>query len=223
MTLRCQEEDLTSTDFRAYAGVFVEKFLDQRGKAPDGGEGISGLRERPCKSLHMGRYRGITWHDLRHDIVWLLAAHIHRDDSQEDSYAAAIEHERAGRLYPTADDYAASARARVQEEEVEQIRAEAAALMEIRDLALHAPGTTHRYASLGDLYVEMRAEVEPELALLTVRVRIFRRSNRPIFETEMSIFLEAVFADALPLDDRYREIGDSDGRFRQFEGFFALL
>ncbi len=86
ITGRCQREDLTSPSLRPVAHLLIEKFHELRGQAPDGGEGISGLRDRPCKSLHASHYRGITWYDQQHDVVWLLAAHIHREGSHDDSY-----------------------------------------------------------------------------------------------------------------------------------------
>jgi hypothetical protein len=61
-----------------------------RGREPDSGEPIAGLQQHVCKSLHAGRYRAATWYDREHDAVWLLAAGIHRADSQEDFYNQAI-------------------------------------------------------------------------------------------------------------------------------------
>jgi hypothetical protein len=48
------------------AALLIGKFYELRGQAPDGGEPVSGLHERDCRSLHGSRYRGIpgTIHNI---------------------------------------------------------------------------------------------------------------------------------------------------------------
>ncbi len=199
------------------AKVLIEKFRELREQAPDSGEQISGLKERDCKSLHVSRYRGVTWYDRGRDTVWLLATHIHRDDSHEDSYSVAIALENTGRLYPTEADYANLAEESVDKEQAAHIAAEARALQALRDQVLRAPtALPQRYTSQDGLDVEMWAEREPDLALLILRMRIFRRAAQGLTDREVEIFLEAVFAV-----EPYRELADSDGRFRRFEGYVA--
>src|SRR6266511_22690 len=128
VTARC-EDDL---DAIPEADRLLEKFKELRSRAPESGDLIDGLRERECHSLHSGRYRAVTWYDRQADVVWLLAAGIHRSGSRVDAYAVAIEHERAGRLYPTEQDL------RVLEEAKrrERIAAEARELRRLRDEAI---------------------------------------------------------------------------------------
>ena len=102
ITARC-EADLADLGVEAAAAI-VEKFTELRAQAPASGEVIAGLQQRPCASLHAGRYRAVTWYDREQEIVWLLAAGIHRADSREDAYNQAIVLEQAGRLYPTDED-----------------------------------------------------------------------------------------------------------------------
>ncbi len=212
ITGRCQREDLTSPSLRPVAHLLIEKFHELRGQAPDGGEGISGLRDRPCKSLHASHYRGITWYDQQHDVVWLLAAHIHREGSHDDSYQVAIELERAGGLYPSAQDYEALAK----EVQASRIGEEARALHALRREVLAAPGSgRHRYESPSDLYVEMWAEAIPDLALLILRVRMHRSISQGISQEELAILVKAVFESR-----SFAEVGDRDGRFQRFEGYF---
>lgn len=80
------------------AELVIDKFRELRMEAPEEGERVSSLAERDCLSLHGSRYRGVTWYDRERDGVWLLAVGVHREDSQEDAYAAAAALERAGRL-----------------------------------------------------------------------------------------------------------------------------
>jgi len=218
ITARCVDEDLESPALRAVAALLTAKFLELRGQAPDAGESISSLRARDCRSLQGSRYRGVTWHDREHDIVWLLAAHIHRDDSHDDSYAVAAALEDAGRLYPTMEDYAAFAGRSARDERAARTIEEALALQVLRDRVLGAPTAQHQsYTSQDDLYVEMWAERVPELALLILRIRMFRRAAQGITDQEVEIFREAIFAH-----HPHKEVGDQDGRYQRFEGLIAL-
>ena len=104
ITSRC-ETDLADLGEEAAAAI-VEKFTELRSQAPASGEVIAGLRQRLCASLHAGRFRAVTWYEREQEIVWLLAAGIHRADSREDAYNQAIALEQAQHLYPTDEDYA---------------------------------------------------------------------------------------------------------------------
>ena len=103
MTWRCM--DALAYLPAADAEALEAKFFELRGQAPESGERVAGLQEHPCTSLHAGRYRGVTWHDVDHDAVWLLIVGIHREGSREDLYELAIAREQAGQLYPTSADY----------------------------------------------------------------------------------------------------------------------
>lgn len=71
ITARC-EIDLADLGIEAAAAI-IEKFYEMRAAAPAAGEHIVGLQQRPCTSLHAGRYRAVTWYDHARDTVWLLA------------------------------------------------------------------------------------------------------------------------------------------------------
>ena len=103
VTARCEKDlDILPHDD---ANAVLEKFIEMRTQAPESGDLIDGLKDRPCYSLHSGRYRAATWYDGKSDIVWLLGAGIHRSGSHDDFYDLAIQLEQSGHLYPTTADY----------------------------------------------------------------------------------------------------------------------
>lgn len=132
ITARC-ETALAGLGTEAAAAI-IEKFYELRAEAPAAGERIVGLQQRPCASLHAGRYRAVTWYDQDGDVVWLLAAGIHRADSREDAYNQATALERAGQLYPTDMDYAQLAA----DERQARLEQEARDVAVLRDQALAA-------------------------------------------------------------------------------------
>lgn len=71
ITARC-EIYLADLGIEAAAAI-IEKFYEMRAAAPAAGEHIVGLQQRPCTSLHAGRYRVVTWYDRGRDTVWFLA------------------------------------------------------------------------------------------------------------------------------------------------------
>lgn len=144
ITSRC-DADLADLGEEAAAAI-VEKFTELRGKAPASGEVIAGLDERLCASLHAGRYRAVTWYDREREIVWLLAAGIHRADSREDAYNQAIALEQAQHLYPTDEEYVRFAA----EHQLNRLQQEADELARLReDVLAAADGIVRRYASAG--------------------------------------------------------------------------
>jgi hypothetical protein len=213
ITARC-ETDLADLGTEAAAAI-IEKFYELRAEAPTAGERVSGLQERPCASLHSGRYRAVTWYDQDHDVVWLLAAGIHRADSREDAYDQAIALERAGQLYPTDMDYAQLAA----DERHERLEREARALAVVRDEALAAAdGAVRRYTSANDLYAELWAEVVAGLeeAEVVLRLRL-RRGSTWLTAAELATLLAAVFLDQTP-----RQEVEEDYLFRRFAAYVRL-
>jgi hypothetical protein len=209
ITIRC-EADFAVLD-TTEAEALIEKFYELRGREPDGGEAIAGLVQRVCKSLHAGRYRAVTWYDREHDVVWLLAVGIHRADSQEDVYNQAIKLEQAGKMYPTADDYAALPAARRRQ----RIDEEAGVLMRFRDQLLQAAtNATILYNSPDNLHIELSAEIIEELAEMVLRVRMQRRGPAWLTEQELEILLTAVYAD-----HAYVEQTEPLFPFRRFTGY----
>lgn len=66
MTARC-EDDLEALP-EDVAEDILDKLVSARATAPEAGERVLALRERPCYSLHSGRYRAVTWFDRQHDV-----------------------------------------------------------------------------------------------------------------------------------------------------------
>jgi hypothetical protein len=83
----------------------LEAFYSRRASSPVGQETIEGLQANiVAYSLHAGRWRGLTWHDVELSIVWLLAGRYHRSGERDDSYPhfrGLAKH----RLLPTEEDY----------------------------------------------------------------------------------------------------------------------
>jgi hypothetical protein len=210
VTARCGAELASLEDDEAEA--LLAKFVDLRGQAPDEGEPILGLWQRPCKSLHAGRYRGATWYDTQHDVVWFLFAGIHRADSREDAYNRAIALEQSGLLYPTEVDYF-NLQAQGQRD---QLAEEAQALASLRDQLLHSgQDQTLPYTSPYDLYAEISAQFIEELAEVMLRIRLFRATNQPLRREELEVLLARVFPDR-PVEEQPERVP----RFRCFTAYF---
>jgi hypothetical protein len=222
ITARCEIEDLESPGLRPIVTQIKDKLRELRTQAPEDGERVGSLRDRDCLSLHGSRYRGVTWYDRERDVVWLLSVGIHRDDSHVDAYAVAAALERAGRLYPTDADIAIAERDFGDTRHFATLKSEAAALRELRDEILRTQtGATHSYTSENDLYAELWVESIPSLALLLLRLRIYRRSTLALGDADVAFFVKSIFADIV-LDEPML-VPDSDGRFRCFEGYVTPL
>jgi hypothetical protein len=214
ITSRC-EADLADLGEEAAAAI-VEKFAELRGQAPASGEVIAGLQQRLCASLHAGRYRAVTWYDREREIVWLLAAGIHRADSREDAYNQAIALEQAQHLYPTAEDYARFAA----DDQRNRLQQEADELARLREEVLAAAdGIVRRYASADGLYAEIWAEIvlgldEGEVVL---RLRVQRQGTAWLSADELAVLVAAVFAGRQPQEQVERDYSS-----RRFAAYFPL-
>ncbi len=195
------------------AGALLDKFVELRTQAPDAGELINDLHEHPCQSLHSGRYRAATWYDAAHDVVWLLAAGLHRSGHRDDFYNVAVRIEQAGRLYPTADDYESFA----DEELSRRLVQEAMTLQEMREEMILARTDSERaYRSEHGLYAELSVEFIDRLAVVAMRILLRRASGPWLTATELAILLEG----ALGVDARPKP--DSDWLYRTFEAYFPV-
>jgi hypothetical protein len=205
ITSRC-EGDPADLGEEAATAIF-EKLAELRGQAPAAGELIAGLQQRPCASLHAGRYRAVTWNDREQEIVLLLAAGIHRADSREDAYSQAIALEQAQRLYPTYEDYA---RLTVDDQRI-RLQQEADDLARLREEALAAAdGIIRLYTSEKGLYAAIWAEVVAGLdeGEVVLRLRVQRHGPGWLLADELAVLVAAVFADRTQReqadDDLYR-------------------
>jgi len=113
VTARCLTEDLGfATDDLARpieqlaeTNAVVSAFLERRAQLPIDQDRIRGLKASiVAYSLHAGAFRGLTWHDERNGVVWLLAARFHRSGRRDDSYPyfRALHRED---LLPSREDY----------------------------------------------------------------------------------------------------------------------
>lgn len=95
------EEPAAQGERHALLGAFYSR----RASSPVGQETIEGLQANVVAySLHAGRWRGLTWHDVELSIVWLLAGRYHRSGERDDSYPhfrGLAKHQ----LLPTEEDY----------------------------------------------------------------------------------------------------------------------
>lgn len=104
--LGCAEEDLgKSVEELAESNSVLASFVAKRSQNPEGQETVQDLTSRiVAYSLHSGVNRGITWHDRNRDVVWLLAARLHRSGKSDDAYPYFVALDRAGTLMPARED-----------------------------------------------------------------------------------------------------------------------
>ncbi len=95
-------------DARDYVSAHpvVRAFVERRSQGPRGQETTHlPVTAATVYNLHVGRSRGLTWHDEEADVVWLLGAGLHESGSAADAYAVLKERDRAGSLMPDEADY----------------------------------------------------------------------------------------------------------------------
>jgi hypothetical protein len=84
----------------------VRAFVERRRQDPTGQESTRlPVTAAPVYNLHHGRHRGLTWHDVESDVVWLLGVAWHESGSHDDAYAVLKQRDEAGILMPTQEDY----------------------------------------------------------------------------------------------------------------------
>jgi hypothetical protein len=158
-------EDLAELDGTG----LLKALLERRSLQPEGVDRIDGLQAKiNAYSLHSGRHRGLTWHDRRNGVVWLLAARFHTSGAPDDAYPhfRALKFEE---LLPTGRDFQAL--------ELSRVVSFAGALLEavpiLRRQALDAPGGEIR-GSIGGIGVRLVANAEsyPPILHLAVSLRL---------------------------------------------------
>jgi hypothetical protein len=113
VTRRCAREDLREHGDRSFDELvarhkIVAKFAQLRRQRADGQEIIQSLRAgAPIWSLHFARFRAATIEDRVLDVVWLLAAWVHREGDRDDAYDYFKRLHDADELLPTEEDIAA--------------------------------------------------------------------------------------------------------------------
>jgi len=88
------------------ANGMVASFVEMRSQSPVGQEATKlPVTRATVWNIHLGRYRGLTWHDVNSDVVWLLGVGWHETDSLDDAYVQLKDRDLRNRLMPTVDDY----------------------------------------------------------------------------------------------------------------------
>lgn len=111
-TIRCIVDDLALDPARIRDPVeeiehpICRAFVAQRSQRPEGTEKVQPITTNAeVYTLHAGRWRGATWHDREHDVVWLLGCGYHRSGEVDDVYPYIKSLDAKDQLFPTADDY----------------------------------------------------------------------------------------------------------------------
>ena len=116
ITTRCLVDDLGLTADAAEVPVeelveqheLIGAFVEQRSQNPIDAEWIRGLTsDIMAYSLHATRFRGITWHDKRNGVVWLMAGGFHTSRHPKDAYPTFLALDAADRLLPGQVDFEA--------------------------------------------------------------------------------------------------------------------
>lgn len=209
ITARCELDIEVLQDIGA---DLVEKFGHLRSQDPEGGDRIECVKQRPCYSLHSSRYRAATWLDAEHNVVWLLAAGIHKTGDRDDFYDVVEQLEQTGSLYPTPDDYSDLEI----EQQLDRLKRETAELRQMRDRAIAMPNEVQRLTSEGGLYAEIWAEVSEDVAYVILRVSMRRLSGPWIGDAELAILLKG------PFGANHAVRPESEWPFQSFEEYFSL-
>jgi hypothetical protein len=113
VTRRCLRDDLSigsgdldsPIDLLAQEYPVIAAFQEQRSQLPTGQETIQDLSSKiTAFSLHAGEFRGLTWHQEKAGVVWLLAVKFHRSGKRDDAYPYFLELDAKGQLLPTRED-----------------------------------------------------------------------------------------------------------------------
>ncbi len=213
VTARCEREDLLKL-VAVGSATLVEHFIKRRSIEPEPDERlkISGMGS-PHYSLHSGRLRGATWYDSADDIVWLVAAGMHRSGERGDAYPYVLELEKKGHLAPTEDDRIATRAHREAAARVQPLVATAHALRALRGELLKDPSLGRLgYAGPDGLFAQVWVkEVIEEAAMIRVRVKLRLQSGRFLNDQDLAIVVRG------PLGDTAYESPDQDHGFRCFE------
>lgn len=145
-TIRCLVDDLGTElpgldiDLGDLDQPLLEEARRLAPTSPQGQKRILAIDHPLVYRIRVSNYRGVTWIDQEHDIVWLCAARRREEGSEEDAYRYFQHLNELGNLLPTDDDYLrdrAEAAIRLQ-------RGLTAELLGLVDLALATAGNEYR-------------------------------------------------------------------------------
>jgi len=150
-TLRCLIDDLglelpgLHVDLGEIEHPVLEEVRRLTPTSPQGQKRILAIDHPLVYRVRVSDYRGATWVDEEHGIIWLCAARRREEGSDEDAYSYFEDLHEQGNLLPTRVDYLrdrAEAAIRLQ-------RGLTAELLGLVDQALAAPGSEYQ-RDLGD-------------------------------------------------------------------------
>lgn len=145
-TVRCLVDDLGTElpgldiDLGDLDHPLLEEARRLAPTSPQGQKRILAIDHPLVYRIRVSDYRGVTWVDEEHDIVWLCAARRREEGSEEDAYRYFQHLNELGNLLPTDDDYLrdrAEAAIRLQ-------RGLTVELLELVDQALATAGNEYR-------------------------------------------------------------------------------
>lgn len=111
VTIRCLNEDLgiplpgSDTDLGQLDIPLVEECRRLAELAPRGQKRILSIDHPLVYRVGHGRWRGASWVDEEHKLLWLLAAEQREEGSLDDAYVHFESLHDVNRLLPTRDDY----------------------------------------------------------------------------------------------------------------------
>ena len=150
-TIRCLVTDLglerpgLDVDLGEIDHLFLNEVRRLAPTSPGGQKRILAIDHPLVYRIRVSDFRGATWVDEKHEIVWLYAARRREEGADEDAYRYFQHLHEQGNLLPTDDDYLrgrAEAAIRLQ-------RGLTAELLTLVAQALATPGTEYRQ-DLGD-------------------------------------------------------------------------
>jgi mRNA-degrading endonuclease RelE of RelBE toxin-antitoxin system len=110
-TVRCLVDDLgielpsLDIDLRNLDHPLLEEARRLASTSPQGQKRILAIDHPLVYRIRVSDYRGVTWVDEEHDIVWLCATRRREEGSEEDAYRYFQHLNELGNLLPTDDDY----------------------------------------------------------------------------------------------------------------------
>lgn len=169
ITGRCLSEDLNAdgnADFEDVVGLkIVRAFVRERRNRIEGGREVSPL-QCGCKAFvvaHQHDLRGATIHDPHEEVVWLVAAGLHRSGQAGDFYPYCKELDAEERLLPTPEDVERL----IRERDRRFVQAVALEAPGILATARAKPGE-HRHLLGGDVHAAITVEVVPGIEAITI-------------------------------------------------------
>jgi hypothetical protein len=110
VTIRCLEQDLgiplpgPGTDLGDIDHPVVEEARRVAPNSPEGQRRVQAIEHPPVFRIRHGRWRGATWVEEEAGLVWLLAAAMREEGSEDDAFEMFEALNAAGTLLPTEED-----------------------------------------------------------------------------------------------------------------------